>query len=96
MRFMGAELRKITLRDGLVSAALALAFSGGWAMALLSYGRDPWQAANLFIPLFLGSLVSFAGINPMRSPQLLVLVAIGAGGLMTLVEWATPALMASA
>lgn len=96
MNVMGAELRKITLRDGLISAALALGFSGGWAMALLSYGRDPWQAANLFIPLFLGALISFAGINPARSPQLLVLVAIGAGGLMELVEWATPALMATA
>lgn len=92
MQLMGTELRKISLKEGLFSALLSLAFTGGWAMALTSFGRDPWVALNLFVPLFIGSLVSVAGINPFKSPQLMLVVGLGAAGLMSAVEWATPLL----
>ncbi len=92
MQVMGTELRKISLREGVIAALLSFAFTGGWAMALTSFGRDPSQALNLFVPVFIGSLISVAGINPVKSPQLVALVGLGAAGLMTAVKWATPLL----
>lgn len=92
MQVMGATLRKIGLKEGLVLALFSLAFAGGLALAFHSFGRDPWQAANVVVPLFIGSLATAAGVNPVNSPKLLALVAVGAIGLMQLVEWATPLL----
>lgn len=96
MQVMGATLRKIGLKEGLVLAIFSLSFAGGLAVAFHSFGRDPWQAANVFVPLFIGSLAAAAGVNPVRSPKLVALVAVGAIGLMQLVEWATPLLRLSA
>lgn len=96
MRLMGAELRKIGLKEGLMMGLFSLAFTGGLAMAFHSTGRDPWEAANVFVPLFIGSLTAAAGISPMKSPKLVALVIVGAAGLMKLVEWGAPALQAAA
>lgn len=96
MQVMGATLRKIGLKEGLVLAIFSLAFAGGLALAFHSVGRDPWQAANVVAPLFIGSLAAAAGVNPVRSPKLVALVAVGALGLMQLVEWAAPLLRHSA
>lgn len=96
MQVMGAQLRKIGLKEGLVLALFSLAFAGGLAMAFHSFGRDPWQAVNVFVPLFVGSLAAAAGVSPVKSPKLVAVVAVGAIGLMQMVEWATPLLTATA
>lgn len=89
MQVMGAQLRKIGFKQGLLSMAMSLAFTAGWAVALHSFGRDPWEALKMFVPVFFGALVANAGINPVRSPQLFALVLAGAAGVMMIVEWAT-------
>lgn len=96
MQLMGAQLRKIGVREGVMMGLFSLAFTGGLAMAFHSTGRDPWEAANVFVPLFIGSLTAAAGISPMKSPKLVALVVAGAAGLMKLVEWGTPALQSVA
>ncbi|MFC0677792.1 hypothetical protein ACFFGH_08070 [Lysobacter korlensis] len=96
MQLMGAELRKIGFKEGLMMGLFSLAFTAGLAMAFQSTGRDPWEAANIFVPLFIGSLTAAAGISPMKSPKLVALVIAGAAGLMKLVEWGTPALQSVA
>lgn len=83
MQFMGATLRKITLKDGLLAALYAIALAGGLATALHSSGRDMHQALDAVIPVFIGSLASSAGVNPVRSPLLLVLIGVAAAGVMS-------------
>lgn len=78
MEFMGATLRKISLRDGLSAAGLAGGLTAGMALALHSGGRDPWQALDATMPVFIGALATSAGINPVRSPLLMGLVGAGA------------------
>ena len=84
MQFMGATLRKITLKDGLTALLFSLALTGGLALAFKSSGRDMWEATDALVPVFIGGLTQAAGINPARSPLLLALVAIGAGVAMFL------------
>ncbi|GHA74003.1 hypothetical protein [Cognatilysobacter bugurensis] len=91
-----APARKIGLKQGLVLAAFCLAFTAGLGFALHSAGRDPWQAADMFVPLFVGALIASSGLHPARSPKLLATVVGGAVGLMMLTQWATPMLRASA
>ena len=79
MQFMGATLRKITLKDGLTALLFSLALTGGLALAFKSSGRDMWQATDALAPVFIGGLPQAAGIKPARSPLLLALVAGGAG-----------------
>lgn len=83
MQFMGATLRKITIKDGLMAALYAVALAGGLATALHSTGRDMHQALDVVIPVFIGSLASAAGVNPVRSPLLLVLIGVAAAGIMS-------------
>ncbi|HZX81220.1 MAG TPA: hypothetical protein VFE72_09750 [Lysobacter sp.] len=82
MQFMGATLRKITLKDGLTALLFSLALTGGLALAFKSSGRDMWQATDALVPVFIGGLAQAAGINPARSPLLLALVAVSAGLVM--------------
>lgn len=84
MQFMGATLRKITLKDGLTALLFSLALTGGLALAFKSSGRDMWEATDALVPVFIGGLAQAAGINPARSPLLLALVAVGAGVVMFL------------
>lgn len=86
MQLMGAELRKISLKDGLVALALSLALTGGLAMAFHSSGHDAWQALDATVPVFIGTLASTAGINVVKSPALLAIVAAGAIGVMYLAK----------
>lgn len=78
MEFMGATLRKISFRDGLSAAGLAGALTAGMALALHSSGRDPWQALDATMPVFIGALATSAGISPVRSPLLMGLIGGGA------------------
>lgn len=82
MEFMGATLRKITLRDGLVAAGFAASLTAGLALAFHSGGRDPWQALDATMPVFIGALATSAGINPVRSPMLMSIVFAGAALVM--------------
>jgi hypothetical protein len=82
MEFMGATLRKITLRDGLSAAGLAGGVSAGMAVAFHMSGRDPWQALDAAMPIFIGALATSAGVNPVRSPMLMGLIAAGAVAVM--------------
>lgn len=82
MEFMGATLRKISIRDGVIAALLSLALTAGLAMAFRSSGRDAWQALDATMPVFIGSLASSAGINVVKSPLLMALVAVAAVGIM--------------
>jgi hypothetical protein len=86
---MGATLRKIGLKQGLTLALFSVALTGGLAMALHTLGRDPREAAGALVPVFIGSLAATAGVNPVRSPLLMALVAAGAAGLM----WGTQLLV---
>ena len=78
MEFMGATLRKISLKDGLSAAGLAAGLTAGMALAFHSSGRDPWQALDAAMPIFIGALATSAGVNPVRSPLLMGLIAAGA------------------
>lgn len=78
MEFMGATLRKISLKDGLTAAGLAGGLTAGIALAFHTSGRDPWQALDVAMPVFIGALATSAGINPVRSPLLMGLIAAGA------------------
>lgn len=82
MEFMGATLRKISLRDGLSAAGLAAGLTAGMALAFHSSGRDPWQALDAAMPVFIGALATSAGINPVRSPLLMGLIGAGAVAVM--------------
>lgn len=82
MEFMGATLRKISLKDGLCAAGLAGGLSAGMAVAFHMSGRDPWQALDAAMPVFIGALATSAGINPVRSPMLMGLIAAGAVAVM--------------
>ena len=82
MQFMGATLRKITLKDGLTAMLFSLALTAGLALAFKSSGKDMWQATDALMPVFIGGLAQAAGINPVKSPLLLALVAAGAGLVM--------------
>jgi hypothetical protein len=82
MEFMGATLRKIELKNGLVAGAFAGAMSAGLALAFHTAGRDPWQALDATMPIFIGALAAQAGINPVRSPMLMGLVFAGAAVVM--------------
>ena len=82
MQVMGATLRKITLKDGLTAAAFSFALTAGLAFAFKQSGRDMWEATDALMPVFVGGLAQAAGINPVRSPLLLALVAAGAGVVM--------------
>lgn len=84
MEFMGATLRKITLRDGLAAAGLAGGLTAGMAVAFHTSGRDPWQALDAAMPIFIGALATSAGINPVRSPMLMGLIAAGAVAVMAI------------
>ena len=88
MQVMGATLRKITLKDGLAALLFSIALTAGLALALKSQGRDVWQATDALMPVFIGGLAQAAGINPVRSPLLLALVAAGAGVVMLLTKLA--------
>ncbi|WP_133501668.1 hypothetical protein [Cognatilysobacter terrigena] len=84
MQLMGATLRKITFKDGLTAMLFSLALTAGLALAFKSMGRDMWEATDALMPVFIGGLAQAAGINPVRSPLLLALVAAGAGVVMLL------------
>jgi hypothetical protein len=88
--------RKIGLKQGLTLAAFCLAFSAGLGFALHSAGRDPWQAVDMFVPLFIGALIASSGLLQARSPKLLATVVGAAIGLMLLMQWATPMIRVSA
>ncbi|AXK73323.1 hypothetical protein DWG18_14250 [Lysobacter sp. TY2-98] len=88
MQVMGATLRKITLKDGLTAMLFSLALTAGLAVAFKSSGRDMWQATDALMPVFIGGLAQAAGINPVRSPLLLALVAAGAAVAMLLTKLA--------
>ncbi|WP_456953970.1 hypothetical protein [Lysobacter sp. HA35] len=85
---MGATLRKITFRDGMTAMLFSLALTAGLALALKSSGRDMWQATDALMPVFVGGLAQAAGINPVRSPLLLAIVAAGAAVVMMLTKLA--------
>jgi predicted branched-subunit amino acid permease len=88
MEFMGANLRKISLRDGFAAAAFAAALTAGLWLALQTTGRDAWQALDATMPVFIGALASHAGVNPVRSPMLMGLVFAGAALVMALARLA--------
>ncbi|MGY3266244.1 hypothetical protein ACVWZN_002317 [Lysobacter sp. HA35] len=88
MQVMGATLRKITFRDGMTAMLFSLALTAGLALALKSSGRDMWQATDALMPVFVGGLAQAAGINPVRSPLLLAIVAAGAAVVMMLTKLA--------
>lgn len=88
MQVMGATLRKITVRDGMTAMLFSLALTAGLALAFKSSGKDMWQATDALMPVFVGALAQAAGINPVRSPLLLGLVAAGAGVVMLLTKLA--------
>lgn len=90
-----AQPRKIGIKQGLVLAAFCLAFTAGLAFALHSAGRDPWQAADMFVPLFIGALIASSGLSPARDPKLLATIVGAAVGLMMLMQWAAPMLRAA-
>lgn len=82
MEFMGATLRKISLKDGLCAAGLAGGLTAGMAVAFHSSGQDPWRALDATMPVFIGALATSAGIDPVRSPLLMSLIAAGAVAVM--------------
>ncbi|TBR13986.1 MAG: hypothetical protein EPO46_01620 [Lysobacter sp.] len=82
MHMMGATLRKISLKDGATAGLFAAALTIGLALAFRSSGRDVWQATDALMPVFIGGLAQAAGINPVRSPLLMALVAGGAALVM--------------
>lgn len=84
MEFMGATLRKISLKDGLAAAALSGGLTAGMAMAFHTSGRDPWAALDVTMPVFIGALATSAGVDPVRSPGLMGLIAAGAVAVMAL------------
>ncbi|TZF85170.1 hypothetical protein [Cognatilysobacter lacus] len=84
MQVMGATLRKITVKEGMTAMLFSLALTAGVALALRSSGHDMWQATDALMPVFIGGLAQAAGINPVRSPLLLALVAGGAAVVMLL------------
>lgn len=84
MEFMGATLRKITMRDGIIAAAFAAALTGGLALSFHSLGRDPWSALDATMPVFIGALASSAGVNPVRSPALMGMIFAGAAIVMAI------------
>ncbi|MGY4514441.1 hypothetical protein [Lysobacter sp. HA18] len=88
MQVMGATLRKITFKDGMTAMLFSLALTAGLALALKSSGRDMWQATDALMPVFVGGLAQAAGINPVRSPLLLAIVAAGAAVVMMLTKLA--------
>jgi hypothetical protein len=88
------QARKIGLKQGLVLAAFCLAFTAGLGFALHSAGRDPWQAVDMFVPLFIGALIASSGLSPARDPKLLATVVGAAVGLLLLTQWAAPILRA--
>ena len=88
MQVMGATLRKITLKDGLAALLFSLALTAGLALAYKSSGKDMWEATDALMPVFIGGLAQAAGINPIRSPLLLAIVAAGAGVVMLITKLA--------
>lgn len=82
MEFMGATLRKISFKDGLVAALFSASLTGGLAVAFHSSGRDVWQALDATMPVFIGALATSAGINPVRSPMLMGMVFAAAAVVM--------------
>lgn len=88
MQVMGATLRKITLKDGMTAMLFSLALTAGLALAFKSSGKDMWEATDALMPVFIGGLAQAAGINPVRSPLLLALVAAGAGVVMLISKFA--------
>lgn len=91
-----APPRKISLKQGAILAAFCLAFTAGLAFALHGAGRDPWQAADMFVPLFIGALIASSGLSPARDPKLLATIVGAAVGLLLLMQWAAPMLRAVA
>lgn len=87
--------RKIGLKQGVLLAVFCLAFTAGLGFALHSAGRDPWQAADMFVPLFIGALIASSGLSPARDPKLLATIVGAAVGLMLLMQWAAPVLRAA-
>ena len=67
MQFMGATLRKITLKDGLTALLFSLALTGGLALAFKSSGRDMWEATDALVPVFIGGLAG-RGHQPGAQP----------------------------
>lgn len=91
-----AQPRKIGLKQGAILAAFCLAFTAGLGFALNASGRDPWQAVDMFVPLFIGALIASSGLSPARDPKLMATVVGAAVGLMLLMQWAAPMLRAIA
>ena len=104
MDLMGAQLRKISVKAGGVAAGFSVALSAGMALALQSQGRDPAQAFDAAVPLFVGALAVMAGVDsaratcrpcspisdPARAPRLFILVMGGAAGCLALVRALVP------
>lgn len=90
MNVMGAQLRKISLKEGALAGVFSAAVTGGMAVALYGSGRDPRQALEGLVPLFLGSLVVLAGINPVRNPALTAVAATACIAMMTAVRTLLP------